>query len=80
MRRTATRHPAVALLAAASLIALPAAWAQEAGEGDKLAEIIVTAQKREQNLQNVGTSITALDGETLLLPTSGSGASGEPSN
>jgi iron complex outermembrane recepter protein len=53
---------------------------QSAGTGAQLKEIIVTAQKREQNLQNVGTSITALDGETLLLPTSGSGASGEPSN
>src|SRR3984885_12103143 len=65
MRRTAIRRPAVAFLAASSLIALPAAWAQEAGEGDKLAEIIVTAQKREQNLQDVGTSVTAFDGPAL---------------
>src|SRR5580693_2966966 len=65
MRRTATRSRVVALAAAASLIALSAAWAQEAGEGDKLAEIIVTAQKREQNLQDVGTSVTAFDGPAL---------------
>jgi iron complex outermembrane receptor protein len=38
---------------------------QSAGTGARLEEIIVTAQKREQNLQNVGTSITALDGTAL---------------
>src|SRR5271168_4306128 len=31
----------------------------------KLAEIIVTAQRREQNLQDVGTSVTAFDVNTL---------------
>jgi iron complex outermembrane receptor protein len=31
----------------------------------KLEEIVVTAQKREQNLQDVGTSVTALDGAAL---------------
>ena len=30
-----------------------------------LEEIIVTAQKREQNIQDVGISITALSGNTL---------------
>jgi len=33
--------------------------------GDTLEEIVVTAQKREQSLQDVGTSITALDATTL---------------
>jgi len=47
-------------------IALPAADALAAAEGgDTLEEIIVTAQKREQNLQSVGTSITAFDGASL---------------
>ena len=32
---------------------------------DKLAEVIVTVQKREQNLQDVGTSVTAFDSNTL---------------
>lgn len=36
-----------------------------ATDADMLQEITVTAQKREQNLQTVGTSITALDGATL---------------
>ncbi len=34
-------------------------------EEDRLPEIVVTAQKREQNLQDVGTSLTALDSSTL---------------
>ncbi len=67
MRRFATRHAGLVTLAVSSLLALPAAWAQESAEegGDKLAEIIVTAQKREQNLQDVGTSVTAFDGPAL---------------
>ena len=39
--------------------------APAAGESDKLSEIIVTAQKREQNMQTVGTSITAFDANSL---------------
>ena len=68
MRRFVTRPQATAaLLAGACLLVLPTAWAQEVAEesGDKLAEIIVTAQKREQNLQDVGTSVTAFDGAAL---------------
>lgn len=44
----------------------PAGRAQESvSEGDKLAEIVVTAQKREQKLQDVGTSVTAFDANSL---------------
>jgi iron complex outermembrane receptor protein len=39
--------------------------AAAAGGGDRLQEVIVTAQKREQSLQTVGTSITALDAAAL---------------
>jgi iron complex outermembrane recepter protein len=35
------------------------------GDEDKLGEIVVTAQRREQNLQDVGTSVTAFDAHTL---------------
>ena len=67
MRRFVTRQPVWTVLAALSLLVLPGAWAQEAAEegDDKLPEIIVTAQKREQNLQDVGTSVTAFDGAAL---------------
>ena len=66
MTNTATSAARLALLAA-GLAALAAVQAQEAAapEGEKLSEIIVTAQKREQNIQNVGTSITAFDAATL---------------
>ena len=38
------------------------AWAQASAAGsDVLGEVVVTAQRREQNLQDVGTSVTAFD-------------------
>lgn len=46
-----------------SAIALPA-YAQDAA-APKIEDIVVTAQKREQNLQDVGISIAAFGGETL---------------
>jgi iron complex outermembrane receptor protein len=49
----------LAITAAAALNPV-AAIAQEGG-GFALEEVIVTAQKREQNLQDVGISVTALD-------------------
>ena len=66
--RQCVRHPcALGGLAAMSLLTMPCAGAQEAtaDSSDKLAEIIVTAQKREQNLQDVGTSVTAFDAAAL---------------
>lgn len=42
-----------------------AAGAQEAEAGQKLQDIVVTAQKREKNLQNVPVAITALSTDTL---------------
>jgi iron complex outermembrane recepter protein len=55
--------------AAAVIIVTLGPWAAclaaDAGDEDKLAEIVVTAQRREQNLQDVGTSVTAFDANTL---------------
>lgn len=51
-----------------SWISSQATFAGEtAQEGDTLQEIVVTAQKREQNLQDVGVSVTALQGDALRL-------------
>ncbi len=55
------------LLTGASLLAAPAmAQTTSAPPQDSgLADIVVTAQKREQNLQNVPVAVTALGSETL---------------
>ena len=59
-----------AALASASLIVLSAssAWAQEAVAEDEggLTEIVVTAQKREQNLQDVPAAISAFSADDLV--------------
>lgn len=55
------------LLAAASLIAaipVTTTWAQESGA--VLEEIIVTAEKREENLQKTAIAVTAVDGDALV--------------
>lgn len=54
---------ALTALAAAGLPAI--SGAQEASSADRLTEVVVTAQKREQNLQDVGTSVTAFDSASL---------------
>lgn len=59
MFRTASLAASISLLAMAT-----AAHAQEAPEGG-LEEIVVTAQKREQNLQQVPVSVTALSAEAI---------------
>ena len=50
---------------AAGLTMSGQAQAQSANDGTGLDEIVVTAQKREQNLQDVPIAVTALSGETL---------------
>lgn len=44
---------------------LPTDIAQAAQASGKLEEVVVTAQKREQNLQDVGIAVTAFTGNTL---------------
>jgi iron complex outermembrane recepter protein len=49
-----------------ALMASPSLYAQTAASGsDQIEEIVVTAQKREQNLQKVPISVTAVSGEML---------------
>ncbi|WP_336978433.1 TonB-dependent receptor [Altererythrobacter fulvus] len=55
------RNLAIALFATSSLVAVTPAAAQDDDSG----AIIVTAQKREQNLQDVAASVTALGTEKL---------------
>ncbi len=53
------------LLAGVSAVRAGEASTQDPSTGDKLEEITVTAQKREQNLQDVGTSVTAFESAGL---------------
>jgi len=66
IRSTFTSSVAIAV-ASASLFIAPAAYAQDetAEDGPGLGEIVVTAQRREENLQDVPLSITALRGDNL---------------
>ncbi len=50
---------------AASMLAWVPGHAQESRSAGILAEIVVTAQKREQNLQDVGISVTAFSGDQI---------------
>ena len=65
------------LLLSLSAIAVVAtstpAFAQESSDEARLGEIIVTAQRREENLQDVPVSVATLGGETLAA-VSGAGA------
>ena len=70
MKRSLWRPSLIAMLASA--VALPAAAqdaaapdSQIAEEGDAIREIIVSAQKRDQNLQDVPIAITAFGAEAL---------------
>lgn len=57
---------AIALITATYFLSPPAVAQESADEGTgRLAEVVVTAQKREQRLQDVGTSITAFDSSAI---------------
>ena len=60
-----TRHGVAMLLASTMLTASGAAWAQEAANNTNVDEVIVTAQKRSENLQTVPISIQALGTQKL---------------
>ena len=63
IRTISIRHLLVNIVYATPYIAL-LAWSN-ASLAQDLEEIIVTAQKREQNLQDVGISVTAFSGEQI---------------
>ena len=52
-------------MAACALVVPALSAAQESQSGSVLEEVVVTAQKREESIQDVGISITALSGNSL---------------
>lgn len=74
MRLTAAFRTTTASFACAAALAGAApAFAQDATDGEGLDEIIVTAQRRAENQQDVPVSVATLQGDTLAA-ISGSGA------
>lgn len=68
------RNKLLLSLSAIAVVATSApAIAQDSGDAARLDEIIVTAQRREENLQDVPVSVATLGGETLAV-VSGAGA------
>lgn len=62
--RVSESRVAMRTLAALALLPLPTALMAQ-NQGGQLEEITVTAQRREQSLQDVGVSVSALDGDRL---------------
>jgi iron complex outermembrane receptor protein len=60
---TPNRRSSLLLAILAALSGAPGVAA--AADDERLPDIVVTAQRREQNLQDVGTSVTAFDANTL---------------
>jgi len=72
MLKTRARFPHHAVAAAALAVLHAGAWAQSAPTPGQLEVITVTAERRVENIRDVPSSVTALQGEVLdVLGTSG---------
>ena len=47
------------------MVAPASSWAAEQGDNSTLQEVVVTARKREERLQDVPLAVTALTGQSL---------------
>jgi len=63
--RNAIRPLVIAVATATASTLGPAAWAQSGNSGLMLEEVVVTAQKRDQSLQDVPSSVSVLSGSML---------------
>jgi iron complex outermembrane recepter protein len=64
-RRVPLRQGVALVLAISGTFAASSSWAQQTANPPVLTEIIVTAQKREQNIQDVPISVIALSAQQL---------------
>src|SRR5271154_2944876 len=64
-RRVPLRQGVALVIAISGAVAAGSSWAQQAANPPVLSEIIVTAQKREQNIQDVPISVIALSAQQL---------------
>ncbi len=67
MKLPVSRTPLCLALALASTATVPSVSAQEGGQRLALEEVVVTARRRAENLQDVPIAVTALSGEDLIL-------------
>ncbi|MEQ8265102.1 TonB-dependent receptor [Pseudohaliea sp.] len=67
MKRIHVRHPLVAAIAASSALAFPGLSAVAQETSLALEEVVVTARRREESLQDVPIAVTALTGQELAL-------------
>jgi len=67
MKRLHVRHPLVAAITASSALAFPGLSAVAQEKSLALEEVVVTARRREESLQDVPIAVTALTGQELAL-------------
>jgi iron complex outermembrane receptor protein len=67
MKRIHVRHPLVAAIAASSALVYPGLSAVAQEKSFALEEVVVTARRREESLQDVPIAVTALTGQELAL-------------
>ena len=67
MKRPATHKPLALAIALASAAATPTVSAQSEEKSFALEEVVVTARRRSESLQDVPIAVTALSGEALAI-------------
>ncbi len=67
MKLSVSRNPLYLALALATTATVPTVSAQDSGERLALEEVVVTARRRAENLQDVPIAVTAISGDELTL-------------
>ncbi|QFU77465.1 TonB-dependent receptor [Halioglobus maricola] len=67
MKPCTARTPLFAAIAMATAVGSPAVVAQSEGESFSLEEVVVTARRRSESLQDVPIAVTAISGDALTL-------------